>query len=108
MLLETLALGSVLYVGFKSFKKQSNAEKKNFSTNTTMKSVLEDQFTQIVEESDGKKSSSSDLTFEETNKREIISASLALTLASIGTWLYWPLGLFSIPLVIYLCEQIIP
>ena len=65
-----------------------------------MKSVQEEQFAQIIKESDGKKSSS-ELTFEEINKREIISASLALTLASIGAWLYWPLGLFSIPLVIY-------
>ena len=104
MLLETFALGSILYIGFKSFKKQGNAEKsgKNLSTNTTtqMKSVQEEQFAQMVEESDDKKSSSK-LTFEETNKREIISASLALTLSSIGTWLYQPLGLFSIPLVIY-------
>jgi len=102
MILNMLALGSILYVGFKSFKKQDNTEKlgKNLSTNTTMKSVQEEQFAQIVKESDGKKSSS-ELTFEEINKREIISASLALTLASIGAWLYWPLGLFSIPLVIY-------
>ena len=102
MILNMLALGSILYVGFKSFKKQDNIEKlgKNLSTNTTMKSVQEEQFAQIVKESDGKKSSS-ELTFEEINKREIISASLALTLASIGAWLYWPLGLFSIPLVIY-------
>jgi hypothetical protein len=73
MLLETLALGSILYVGFKSFKKQSNAKKsgKNLSTNTTtqMKSVLEDQLTQIVGESADKKSSSG-ITFEEKNKRE--------------------------------------
>jgi len=104
MLLETFALGSILYIGFKSFKKQGNAEKsgKNLSTNTTtqMKSVQEDQLAQMVEESEDNKSSSG-LTFEETNKREIISASLALTLSSIGTWLYQPLGLFSIPLVIY-------
>ncbi len=54
MFLETLALGSILYVGFKSFKKQDNAEKlgKNLSTNTTnkMKSVVEDQLTQMIEE----------------------------------------------------------
>ncbi|MEN8218890.1 MAG: heavy metal translocating P-type ATPase [Pseudomonadota bacterium] len=101
MLIETLALGSILYAGFKSFKKQSNAEKtgKNISTNQ-IKSVQEEQFAQIVEESDDQKYSAK-LTFEETNKREIISASLALTLSSIGTWLYRPLGLFSIPLVIY-------
>jgi Cu2+-exporting ATPase len=101
MLLETFALGSILYVGLKSFKKQGNAKKSEKKSATNMKSVLEEQFTQIVEDSDDKKSSSK-LTFEETNKREIISASLALTLSSIGAWLYyWPLGLFSIPLVIY-------
>ncbi len=101
MILETFALGSILYIGFKSFKKQGKAKKSWKATNTTMKSVLEDQFTQIVGQSDDKKSSSG-LTFEEKNKREIISASSALTLSSIGAWLYyWPLSFMSIPLVIY-------
>jgi heavy metal translocating P-type ATPase len=105
MLIETLALGSILYVGFKRFKKPGNAKKSRskFSTHTTTqkKSVLEEQLTQIVEDSDDKKSSSK-LTFEEKNKREIISASLAFSLSSIGTWLYyWPLTFISIPLVLY-------
>ena len=100
MILNMLVLGSVLYVGFKSFKKQGKPEKTGKNISTTMKSVVEEQFTQMVEESDDKKSSAK-LTFEEKNKREIISASLALTLSSIGTWLYKPLGLFSIPFVIY-------
>ncbi len=117
MILETLALGtisyvgiksfvlcSVLYAGIKNFKKQGSAEesgKNVFTDRTTQtKSVVEDQLAQIVEESDDKKSSS-ELAFEERNKREIISASSALVLSSIGTWLYRPLGIFGIPLVIY-------
>jgi len=108
MLLETLALGSVLYVGFKSFKKQGNTEKsgKNLSTNTTtqMKSVVEDQFTQMVEESDDKKSSAK-LTFKEKNDREIVSASIARVLSSVGSWLYLPLGFLSIPFSIYASKQ---
>jgi Cu2+-exporting ATPase len=103
-----LALGSVLYVGFKSFKKQQQMEK---SENSTETSVTKERLNQMFEESSNQNTqqtiseASSALTFKEQNDREIVSASVAMVLSSAGAWLYLPLGFLSIPFFIYASKQ---
>jgi len=108
MLINILVLCGILYVGFKSFLKQQQIDK---SKNSTETSVTKERLTKIFEESSnqntqqGTSEHSSALTFKEQNNREIVSASIAMVLSSVGSWLYWPLGFLSIPFVIYASKQ---
>lgn len=114
MFFNMLALGGILYAGFKSFKKQRQMEKseKKGSTETTQtRSMMKERLTQIFAESSNKNiqqdasESSSALTFQEQNKREIVSASVAMMLSLAGLWLYRPLGFLSLPFVLYASKQ---
>lgn len=104
MLIEILALGGILYAGFNTFKKECEKEQ---NTSTQTKSVMGDKLTQIFQEMDNiqsekqNKQKSSALTFKEQNKREIVSAAIAIVFSLAGFWFYHPLALFSIPFLVY-------
>ena len=110
MFINLLILSGIFYVGFKSFKKQGQVKKleDQASTKSTQSnSVIENQFSQMVAESSHKETQagtskqSSAITFKKQNKRNMLSASIAMVLSSVGSWLYQPLSFFSIPLIIY-------
>jgi len=101
MLINILALGGILYIGFKSFQKQQieNLE------NSTETSATQERLTQILEESSNTQQvtseQSSEITFKKQNDLEVINASAAMVFSSVGSWLYPPLRFLSIPFFIY-------
>lgn len=111
MILGTLALGSILYFGYKELK---NGFKKNRSslpskTSTETQSAMEDRLTQLFEElpqqSDNKDKQLLKRTFEEKSKREMVSASIALVFSTAGFY-YYPLAPLSLPFVIYASRDV--
>jgi len=102
MILETLVLGSVLYIGFKELK---NGLKKDKSSSLLSKTSIENQsvmgnrvaqiFEELPQQSNSKKKS----------KHDMKAASTALVLSGAG-FLYWPLGLLSLPFFFYANQDV--
>jgi Cu2+-exporting ATPase len=112
MILTTLALGGILYIGFKELKNGLKKDKSSLSsktkTSTETQSAMEDRLTQMFEElpqqSDNKDKQLKQ-TFEEKSKREMVSASIALVLSTAG-FFYRPFGPLSLPFIIYASRDI--
>ncbi len=108
MILEILALGSILYIGFKElengFKKDKSSLPSKTKTSTETQSAMEDRLTQMFEELP-QQSYNNDKqllkrTYEKESKHRMVFVSIALAL-SIAGFFYYPFGLLSIPFIIY-------
>lgn len=99
MILETLALGSILYIGFKEFKNGLKKNKSSSKTSIENQSVMGNKVAQIFE--DIPQSSNNN----KNSQREMKAASIALVLSSAGFW-YWPLGPLSLPFFLYASKDV--
>jgi heavy metal translocating P-type ATPase len=111
MIFETLALSGLLYTGFKEFNKSRKENKSLAKTKTLPKTTMENRVAQMFKEQNNQlqKSNGNDggmtQTFEKKEKREMAAASSAFVLSSIG-FFYRPIGLFSIPFIMYASKDI--
>jgi cation transport ATPase len=96
MIFETLALGSILYIGFKELKNGFKKDKASLpsETSTENQSVMGDKVAQIFEELPQQSNCNN------KSKHEMKAASIALVISTTG-FFYLPLGLLSIPFFLY-------
>lgn len=109
MLIEITALSSILYVGFKNFKKQEAESAKRTLRREGNKNLYEKKIDQMYQDAnkDAKTLTTSPAqTFDKMNNREIISAVIALGFASGGLF-YAPLAFGSIPFILYSSQFVI-
>ncbi|EDN71178.1 cadmium-transporting ATPase [Beggiatoa sp. PS] len=107
MILGTLALGSILYFGFKELKNGFKKDKSSLPRKTSIKTqtAMEDRLTQLFEANTPSDDNKKIKTYEKKSKREMVSASIALALSTAGFY-YYPLGPLSLPFVIYASRDV--
>jgi len=104
MILEILALGSILYIGFKELKHAFQKDKSSLSSKTKIRietqSVMEDRLTQLFDANTPSDDNKKIKPYEKKSKREMVSASIALVLSTAG-FFYRPLAPLSLPFIFY-------
>ncbi len=95
MIFETLALGGIVYTGFKNLKKN----KKNKGMTAPSKTAMEDKVNQLFKEKNKQ------LQNKPKDKHEMKIALSAFALSSIG-FVYRPIALLSIPFILYASKDI--
>lgn len=107
MILETLALGSILYIGFKDLKNGFKKDRSSLPIKTSKetKSVLEERLTRMFEANAQSDDNKKKIAYEKESKREMVSASIALALSTAG-FFYRPLSPLSLPFVIYASKDV--
>ncbi len=97
MIIETLALGTLVYTGFRNSKKNNKGKVITVSSKTAM----EDKVTQLFKEQDQQLQENA----KPENKHEMKIALSAFSLSTIG-FVYPLIALFSIPFILYASKDI--
>ncbi|MCX7096479.1 MAG: heavy metal translocating P-type ATPase [Methylococcales bacterium] len=100
MIIETILLSGLLYKRSKKLAKKLQADEPADAAKQGVASVAEEKIRKMVGSQQAR------LAFKTQNDEAMISSSAALALATTGALIYPPLGLLSVPLLVYSSQDI--